>query len=581
MSDDNVQFYPLRRHFVFGLLLLVAIALIWRLVDLQVLRKDFLQGQGDARALRVVSMSAHRGMVLDRHGEPLAISTPVDSIWMNPRDVQFEGKQRLHLAKLLGMDSDSLQSLLATRKGREFVYLKRRVHPDLARDVMALKIPGIALQREYRRYYPTGEVSGHVVGFTNVDDVGQEGIELSYDDWLRGHDGSKRVLKDRLGHVIADVESIRQPEPGRDLLLSIDRRLQYLAYSELKAAVQKHKARSGSLVLLDAKTGEVLAMVNQPAFNPNNRKHLQGERYRNRAVTDVFEPGSTMKPFTVSAALEQGLYQPDTIIDTTPGFYQVGGNTVRDIHNYGSIDVATVITKSSNVGASKIALSLPPEQLWQLYSRVGFGEVTSSGFPGETGGMLSDYRKWREIDRATLAFGYGLSVTPLQLAQAYTVFANDGALQPVTLQRVDDADAIAPAVEVMRRSTANDVLHMLESVVAAGGTGTRAQVRGYRIAGKTGTVRKSGIGGYVDDKYVAVFAGLAPVSQPQLVCVVMINEPGGDEYYGGQVAGPVFANVMAGALRLLNIAPDALPQNARFAQAGTADSSPAETGGRL
>lgn len=570
MSNDNTYYYPVRRYFVIGMLLLAALALIWRLVDLQVLNKDFLKGQGDARALREVSISAHRGMILDRNGEPLAISTPVDSIWMNPQDVQLEGKQRAQLARALEMDDDNLHSLLASRKDREFVYLKRRVHPDLAREVMALKIPGIALQREYRRYYPAGEVAGHVVGFTNVDDIGQEGLELSYDDWLRGHDGSKLVLKDRLGHVIADVESIRQPEPGKDLVLSIDRRLQYLAYSELKAAVQKNKARSGSLVLLDARTGEVLAMVNQPAFNPNNRKQLQGKLYRNRAVTDLFEPGSTMKPFTIAAALEQGLYRPDTIIDTTPGFYSIGSNTVRDIHNYGSIDVATVITKSSNVGASKIALSMPAEKLWQLYSQVGFGDITSSGYPGEAAGLLSDYRKWRDIDRATLAFGYGLSVTPLQLAQAYTVFANGGALQPVTFQRVNDADAIAPSIEVMRHGTASDVLSMLESVVTTGGTGTRAQVRGYRVAGKTGTVRKSGVGGYVDDKYVAVFAGIAPVSQPRLVAVVMINEPTGDAYYGGQVAGPVFASVMAGALRLMNVAPDALPKASHYAQAAGA-----------
>ena len=481
MSEQGVQFYNGRRRFVIGLVLIAALVMVWRLFDLHILRKDFLQGQGDARALRVVSMAAHRGMIMDRHGEPLAISTPVDSVWANPRDIHFEGKQRIKLAKLLDMSSEQLGQRLAERSDREFVYLKRHVRPDLASEVMALKVPGISLQREYRRYYPTGEVSGHMLGFTNIDDIGQEGIELAYDDWLRGHDGSKRVLKDRLGHVIADVESIRQPEAGKPLYLSIDRRLQYLAYTELKAAVQKHKAKSASLVMMDVNTGEVLAMVNQPTFNPNNRKGLRGTLYRNRAVTDVFEPGSTMKPFTVSAALEAGLYETDTIIDTNPGFYNVGTNTVRDIRNYGSIDVASVISKSSNVGASKIALSLQPDQLWQVFNRVGFGDITNSGFPGESSGLLSDFQKWREIDRATLAFGYGLSVTPLQLAQAYTVFARKGKMQPATLLRIGEEQRAPEVIDVMSRKTARNVLRMLETVVTPEGTGANAQVHGYRV----------------------------------------------------------------------------------------------------
>lgn len=565
MSEQGVQFYNGRRRLVIGLILIAAVLMAWRLFDLHILSKDFLQGQGDARALRVVSMAAHRGMIMDRHGEPLAISTPVDSVWANPRDIHFEGKQRSRLAKLLNVSGTQLRQSLAERSKREFVYLQRHVHPELASRIMALKIPGVQLHREYRRYYPTGEVAGHLLGFTNIDDVGQEGIELAYDDWLRGHAGSKRVLKNRLGHVIADVESIKQPEPGKPLYLSIDRRLQYLAYSELQAAVKKHKARSASLVMMDVKTGEVLAMVNQPAFNPNNRKNLQGKRYRNRAVTDVFEPGSTMKPFTVAAALEAGLYEADTIIDTNPGFYKVGTNTVRDVRNYGSIDVGSVISKSSNVGASKIALSLQPEQLWQLFHKVGFGDITSSGYPGESSGLLSDFQKWRDIDRATLAFGYGLSVTPLQLAQAYTVFARKGQIQPATLLRVADGHEAPQVVNVMKPATAKSVLRMLETVVTVDGTGANAMVRGYRVAGKTGTARKSGVGGYLDDRYVAVFAGLAPVSNPRVVTVVMINEPGGKEYYGGQVAAPVFARVTAGALRLLNVAPDNLDSGAQMA----------------
>lgn len=565
MSEQSLQFYPGRRRFVLGLLLIAAALLVWRLVDLHVLRKDFLQGEGDARALRVVSMAAHRGMIVDRHGEPLAISTPVDSVWANPGDVQFEGKQRAQLARLLGMSSEQLQKSISTHSKREFVYLQRHVHPDLAQQIINLKIPGVSLQREYRRYYPTGEVSGHVLGFTNIDDIGQEGMELAYDDWLRGHAGSKRVIKDRLGHVIADVESIESPQPGKNLQISIDRRLQYLAYTELKAAVQKHKALSASLVMMDVKTGEILAMVNQPTFNPNNRKDLQGKRYRNRAVTDLFEPGSTIKPFTIAAALDAGLYQADTMIDTSPGFYKVGTNTVRDTRNYGSIDVASVIMKSSNVGASKIALSLPAERIWTLFRKVGFGEITSSGFPGESSGLLTDYKKWRDIDRATLAFGYGMSVTPLQLAQAYTVFARQGKMQPATMLRVGEGHDSPAPIPVMKASTAKSVLRMLESVVTTEGTGIQAQVRGYRVAGKTGTARKSGVGGYVDDRYVAVFAGLAPVSNPRIVTVVMVNEPGGKEYYGGLVAAPVFAHVTAGALRLLNVAPDNLNNGAHMA----------------
>jgi cell division protein FtsI (penicillin-binding protein 3) len=576
MSDQGLQFYPGRRRFVLGLILIAAALLAWRLVDLHVLRKDFLQGEGDARALRVVSMAAHRGMIVDRHGEPLAISTPVDSVWANPGDVQFEGKQRAQLAKLLDMSSAQLQKLLSSHSKREFAYLQRHVHPDLAQQIMNLKIPGISLQREYRRYYPTGEVSGHVLGFTNIDDIGQEGMELAYDDWLRGHAGSKRVLKDRLGHVIADVESIKSPQAGKALQISIDRRLQYLAYTELKAAVQKHKALSASLVMMDVKTGEVLAMVNQPTFNPNNRKNLQGKRYRNRAVTDLFEPGSTIKPFTIAAALDAGLYQADTMIDTSPGLYKVGTNTVRDTRNYGSIDVASVIMKSSNVGASKIALSLPAERIWKLFRKAGFGEITSSGFSGESSGLLTDYKKWTDIDRATLAFGYGMSVTPLQLAQAYTVFARQGHLQPATMLRVGAGHESPAPIRVMKASTAKSILRMLESVVTKEGTGIRAQVKGYRVAGKTGTARKSGVGGYVDDRYVAVFAGLAPVTNPRIVTVVIVNEPSGKDYYGGVVAAPVFAHVTAGALRLLNVAPDNLNIDAHMAAVVT---QPA--GGRL
>jgi cell division protein FtsI (penicillin-binding protein 3) len=560
-TPDKQPLYRFRGHFTLGLLLLAAVLLGWRIVDLHVLRHDFLQGQGDARSLRVVGMAAHRGMITDRHGEPLAISTPIDSIWANPQELLLVRERLPELARALKTDPEKLQQTLASRRGREFVYLQRHSHPDMARKVVSLAIPGVSLQREYRRYYPAAEVTGHLVGFTNIDDEGQEGIELAYDHWLRGQPGSKRVLKDRLGRIVENVESIRVPQPGGSLFLSIDRRIQYLAYSELKAAVQKHKARSGSAVVLDIKTGEVLAMVNQPAFNPNNRRNLRGDRYRNRVVTDVFEPGSTLKPFTVAAALESGDFSPASQIQTAPGFYKVGTSTVKDSKNYGLIDVATVLQKSSNVGASKMALALTAERQWDMLTRVGFGEITGSGFPGESSGLLTEHRKWRDIDRATLSFGYGISTTLLQLAQAYSIFATDGYLRPVSLQRVDDVKSVTDNQRrVMDKDTAVQVRQMLERVVQPGGTATRAAVAGYRVAGKTGTVRKSGVGGYVEDRYLSLFAGLAPVSKPRLVMVVMINEPANGDYYGGVVAAPVFSNVMAGALRLLNIAPDALPE---------------------
>jgi cell division protein FtsI (penicillin-binding protein 3) len=538
---------------VLGVLLVSLAALVWRAFDLQLEESAFLRGQGEARHLRVVSVPAHRGMITDRHGEPLAISTPVDSVWANPQELVVARDRLPELAQLLGLSVDAVRQQITGRGDREFVYLRRHVAPDLAREVMALGLPGVALQREYRRYYPAGEVAGHVLGFTNVDDVGQEGIELAYDDHLRAEAGSKRVIKDRLGHVIDEVGRVRDPRPGHALRLSLDRRIQYLAYRELKAAVQKHRARSATAVVLDARTGEVLAMVNQPSFNPNNRRLLNGENYRNRAVTDVFEPGSTLKPFTVAAALESGRYQPGTPVDTSPGWFQVGRLTVRDIRNFGPIDVATVITKSSNVGASKIALDLPGEKLWSVLDGVGFGVPTGSGFPGEVAGLLTSPRRWGPVEVATLSYGYGLSVTPLQLAQAYAVLANNGHRVPVTLLA---RDARPAGERVLSQTTVRELLRMMETVVTPVGTARRAAVTGYRVAGKTGTVKKSIAGGYADDRYVAVFAGMAPASRPRLVTVVMVNEPRGEAYYGGLVAAPAFSRIMAGALRLMNVAPD-------------------------
>ncbi len=556
MKRRNKQnlIHPLRLYTVLGSFALAAGLLGVRAFDLQVFNNDFLQGQGDARFLRTTKLAAHRGMITDRHGEPLAISTPVDSVWANPSELLAEQDRLGELAGVIGMKTRVLRQRIEQRMGREFVYLKRHIDPDLARRVMDLKLPGVSLQREYRRYYPDGEVVGHVLGFTNVDDAGQEGIELAYDQWLSGVPGSKRVIKDRYGRIVEDVERISRPMPGRDLPLSIDRGVQYLAYRELKAAVRQHKARSGSLVMLDVRTGEILAMVNQPSFNPNNRRTLRSGNYRNRAVTDVFEPGSTVKPFTVAAALESGQYTRDSRIDTSPGRFRVGGSAIRDHRNYGEINLRTLLQKSSNIGASKIALSIAPERLWNVFSQVGFGLPTASGFPGEVAGQLSDQAVWRDIERATLSYGYGLSVTTLQLARAYAVLANEGRMAPVTL-RLASGEPEQGRIALSRRS-ARQVVSMLESVVKEGGTGMQASVPGYRVAGKTGTVLKFDEGRYSDEHYVALFAGMAPASDPRLVTVVMIDEPNDDFYYGGDVAAPVFGKVMAGAMRMIGIPPD-------------------------
>lgn len=559
MSSPREKESPLpaaRLVLVLGLVGLAAVVLVVRAVDLHVFHHDFLRQQGDARHLRVVSVPAYRGMITDRHGEPLAVSTPVESVWANPQLLAGARDRWGELARALGLSGTQLQRHLAARMDREFVYLQRHVSPEVAQRINELEIPGVGLSREYRRYYPTGEVTAHVLGFTDVDDVGIEGIELMYDGSLRGVPGSKRVIKDRLGRIVENVASISEPRAGRDLRTSIDRRIQYLAYRELKATVQRHNARGGSAVVLDARSGEVLAMVNQPAYNPNNLRYRGSARARNRAITDVFEPGSTVKPFTVAAALESGKFRPDSVVDTRPGFLKIGSSTVRDHHNFGPIDVATVLQKSSNVGASLMALAMEPSALFEVLRGVGFGAATESGFPGEAAGMLANRARWSEIDRATLSYGYGLSVTPLQLAQAYTVLAGDGRLRPVSFVIRDET---AEAPRAVSGETAAQVRKMLESVVDEGGTGTRARVAGYRIAGKTGTVRKAGTGGYSEGHYLAVFAGMAPATRPRLVMVVMIDEPGVEEYYGGEVAAPVFGAVMAGALRLLDIPPDDLP----------------------
>ena len=551
--------YLLRRIFLAAVLVLGALLLFMRALQLQVLNQDFLRGQGEARHARTVPVAAHRGMLLDRHGEPLAASTPVDSVWVNPQEFSATPAQFRALSRLLGTPSDAINSSIYARAGGEFAFIKRQINPEAAQEVLALKIPGLALQREYRRYYPAGEVTAHALGFTDIDDKGQEGLELAYDNVLHGTPGKRKIIRDPFGHVVEEVESIREPEPGRDVILSIDRRLQYIAYRELKAAVQRHHAQAGLAVVLDVQTGEVLAMVNQPSFNPNNRYELHGRHTRNRVATDVFEPGSTVKPFTVAAALESGKYRPTTMIDTAPGLFRVGNATVRDMHNYGRIDVTTVLQKSSNIGVSKMALEMPAEQIWNAFTRAGFGQKTLSVFPGEAGGVLRHFRHWGDVERVTASYGYGVSVTALQLVRAYAALADGGRLRPVSFTRVADRAKIANTGDpVFRSELTAQLRRMLESVSHDGGTGTEGRVAGYRVAGKTGTVKKSHDGGYTDRSYLAVYAGFAPVGNPRLAMVVMIDEPQGDAYYGGQVAAPVFGKVMSDALRLLNIAPDGI-----------------------
>lgn len=547
------KIFVMRRYLVLGVLLGSMLVLGLRGAQLHLFENDFLRSEGDQRHLRTVSIAANRGVITDRHGEPVAISTPVDSVWANPSELMAARDQWGKLARTLGVKHEQLQQRLMKRSQRGFVYLKRHVNPAIAKKVMELELPGIALQREYRRYYPAGEVMGHVIGFTDIDDNGQEGLELAFNKVLKGTDGSKRIMKDNLGRAVETVENIATPHSGKSLTLSIDQQLQYITYRELKAAVKKYKARAGTAVIMDANTGEVLAMVNQPAFNPNDRSRLRSSRYRNRSVTDVFEPGSTIKPFTIIAALESGRYHARSRINTSPGVIKVGRKLIRDTRDHGIIDVGTVLQKSSNVGATKMALSIKPEYLWQTLSDVGFGKQTNSIFPGESSGLLNDYQNWHEIEHATHAFGYGLSVTNLQLARAYVALANGGRLLPISMQRLDETPE---GFRVMREKTVKQVLRMMERVTGEGGTGELARVAGYRVAGKTGTVRKAGPGGYKEDKYLSLFTGVVPASRPRLVMTIMIDEPQGKEYFGGRVAAPVFANVMRDALRLMDIAPD-------------------------
>jgi cell division protein FtsI (penicillin-binding protein 3) len=521
---------------------------------LQALDTDFLQAKGEARYGRVVELPASRGPVKDRNGQLLAISTAVESIWASPDDLDGAGEAQLAaLAKALGMEVREIRQKIA-RKDRQFVFLKRQISPDQATKVMALRTPGVFQQREFRRYYPAGEVMAHVVGFTGVEDNGQEGIELAAQERLAGVPGSRKVIKDRKGRIVEDVESLRAPRDGQEVTLSLDQRLQFLAHRELKAAVESSRAKGGSMVILDARSGEVLALVNQPDYNPNNRASVTGRQTRNRSVTDVFEPGSTMKPFTIAAALDSGIVKPGTTIQTGTGPMTLGGWTISDSHPNGLLTVAQIIQKSSNIGAAKIQLQMPAERMGTLYRELGFGAAPQTGFPGEAKGVLRPWAQWRPIEQATMSYGHGISVSLLQVARAYTVFTNGGQLLPLSLMRQESQPI---GKQIYSKNTVNEVNRMMEMAVMPGGTAPRAQVPGYRVAGKTGTAHKAEDGGYAEHKYVASFVGFGPVSNPRFIVAVMLDEPAGAKYYGGDVGAPVFSSVMGSALRMMSVAPDA------------------------
>ena len=548
--------HRLRQLLLFSLLSVVALGLLGRAVDLQLVDHGFLTQQGNERFSRVASIVAHRGNITDRNGEPLAISTPVDSVWVDPATLAGNKGELPHLARVLGLDRAELTRRVSSNAARQFLYVARGLAPEDASRVSALALPGVNLARGYRRYYPAGEVTGHVLGFTNIDDTGQEGVELAFDNWLAGEDGAKRVIQDSTGQKVEDVDSIRPVRPGRDLALSLDLRIQYLAYRELKSAILANRARAGSMVVIDIPTGEVLAMVNQPAYNPNDRDQLSPAAYRNRAVTDLFEPGSSIKPFIVAAGLDSGKFSVHSVIDTNPGFIQVGATAFYDEHNLGVISLATVLAKSSNVGMAKLALQLEPRQIWATLSHFGFGQITDSAFPGESAGVFTNYSHWRAISVATLSHGYGISVTPLQLADAYATIGALGVRRPVSILRVDNAPA---GERILPAPLCQALIQLLEAVTTQeGATGVRAAIPGYRVAGKTGTAYKFIDGSYSKDRYTSIFAGVAPASNPRLAAVVVIDDPTGGKHLGGDVSAPVFSAVIGHALRLLGVAPDNL-----------------------
>jgi cell division protein FtsI (penicillin-binding protein 3) len=536
---------------VTGALALCSLALVGRAVDLQLIDNDFYRKQGDERFLREIEIPTVRGMITDRNGEPLAVSSPVESVWANPQELSKHPQRIPALAKALGVPADYLQRKVSQRAGKEFMWLKRRINPSVARAIMAHDIPGVYSQREYRRFYPQGEAVAHILGFTNIDDYGQEGVELAFDDWLRGKPGVKRVIRDRRGRIVENVDLVRAAQPGKDLTLSIDRRIQFLTYRELKHQLLESGATSGSAVVLDIATGEVLAMANLPSFNPNKVDGGNRDAHRNRAVTDLIEPGSTMKPLTVAAALEAGAITPQTLFNTNPGWMPNGRYRTTDTHNYGVLDTTGVIRKSSNVGAAKIAHMLSNQQFYDFLRKFGYGQSTGSGFPGEASGLFPAPGQWSGTSKQTMSYGYGLAATPLQIAHAYATLANQGrAMRPTFVkgERNEPEQILEPQI-------AGEVMKMMQTVTEPGGTATQAAILGYHVAGKTGTARIASNGGY-SRKYVAFFAGVVPVDNPRFAMAVVINEPSQGSYYGGLVSGPVFHNVMEGALRLMDVPPD-------------------------
>ncbi|WP_282341944.1 MULTISPECIES: penicillin-binding protein 2 [Pseudomonas] len=560
MTGLEGALYPWRFRLVLALLGLMVAAIVWRIVDLHVFDHDFLQGQGDARSVRTMPIPAHRGLVTDRNGEPLAVSTPVTTLWANGKELQAARDQWPALAAALGQEPKAFSERLAQSADREFMYLVRGLTPEQGQSVLDLKVPGVYSIEEFRRFYPAGEVTAHVVGFTDVDDRGREGVELSFDQWLAGVPGKRQVLKDRRGHLIRDLQVTRNAKAGKALSLSIDLRLQYLAHRELRNALVEFGAKAGSLVMVDVKTGEILAMVNQPTYNPNNRRNLQPAAMRNRAMIDVFEPGSTMKPLSMSAALQSGRWKPSDTVDVWPGSLQIGRYTIKDVSKTEgrTLDLTGILINSSNVGMSKVAFDIGGEAIHDMMQKVGFGQDTGLGFPGERVGNLPSHREWKQAETATLSYGYGLSVTAIQLVHAYATLANNGRIVPLSLARVDRTPDSA---QVIPEDVAKTMQGMLQQVIEAPRGVYRAQVPGYHVAGKSGTARKASVGtkGYTENAYRSLFAGFGPMSNPRIAMAIVIDEPSKSGYFGGLVSAPVFSRVMSGALRLMNIAPDNLP----------------------
>ncbi|PXW85227.1 peptidoglycan synthetase FtsI [Nitrosomonas sp. Nm84] len=556
-DKPQIKLSSWRSHLLFGLLVLGLTGLTGRAVYLQGMHHDFLQEKGESRYSRIVAMNADRGMIADRNGQILAISSPIASVYVDPKVVKITPEQLKQLSTLLEANGKDIDERI-NRKNSRFVYLKRQVVPDIAEKIVQLKIPGIYLTHESKRYYPEGEFAAHVLGFTDINDEGQEGVERGWQQTLAGELGSRRVIKDNKGRIIEDIENIRLPKQGQDLILSIDRRIQYRAHAELKEAVKLNKAKAGSIVVLDAQTGEILALTNLPVYNPNNRSTISNEKIRNRALIDTFEPGSTLKPFTVAIAMEVGKVNSNTVMQTSPGMLQVGRRTIRDVNNKGELTVAQVIQQSSNVGTAKIALSLPPQAMWEMFNRSGFGILTNSGFPGEASGVLRSYNTWRPIEQATMSYGHGISTSLMQLARAYTIFTSGGELKPISLLK---QNMPVRGQRVISRDTALAMNYMLEMATKPGGTAPLAQINGYRVAGKTGTAHKLIDGQYAKKHYISTFVGYAPASNPRLIIAVMIDEPSAGKYFGGAVAAPVFSKVMGSALHIMNIPPDAPANN--------------------